>query len=375
MSSSTFQESKVPVVFITGATGTQGLNLATLLRSPAINWTVRTTVRDPTSAAALRLASLGVNLTPGSWDDIPALTAGLQTCTHLFLNTIPSFTDPLLERRQTSQILSLAKSAGVKHVIFSSALGINHLSEMPLFTSTPGIKDSVMYHSLLSKAATEETVKSSGFQYWTILRGASFMENYLTPKVYMYGPEFVTKRIWKMACSPDDTLPLVDTVDIAKFALAAFRQPERFNGQEVSIAGDVLPIRDIAAKITRAVRNIEDAWESKAEAAQLAASTSGGGGTSASFFSAENLPGPIVGSGSWRIELKGKHIQYIPMTEEEIEGAKKTKNPYVLGQLAIREIGKFVSVEETKAWGVEVSTFEEFLEREVEAVRTTYCRA
>ncbi|KAM7214500.1 hypothetical protein V8F06_010134 [Rhypophila decipiens] len=323
MSSSTSQESKVPVVFITGATGTQGLNLATLLRSAAINWTVRTTARDPTSAAALRLASLGVNLTPGSWDDIPALTAGLQTCTHLFLNTIPSFTDPLLERHQTSQILSLAKSAGVKHVIFSSALGINHLSEMPLFTSTPGIKDSVMYHSLLSKAATEETVKSSGFQYWTILRGASFMENYLTPKVYMYGPEFVTKRIWKMACSPDDTLPLVDTVDIAKFALAAFRQPERFNGREVT----------------------------------------------------ENLPGPIVGSGSWRIELKGKDIQYIPMTEEEIESAKKTKNPYVLGQLAIREIGKFVSVDETKAWGVEVSTFEEFLEREIEAVRTTYCHA
>ncbi|KAM7189606.1 hypothetical protein V8F33_009974 [Rhypophila sp. PSN 637] len=372
MSSSTFQESKVPVVFITGATGTQGLNLATLLRSPAINWTVRATVRDPTSAAALRLASLGVNLTPGSWDDISALTSGLQTCTHLFLNTVPSFTDPLLERHQTSQILSLAKSAGVKHVIFSSALGINHLSEMPLFTSTPGIKDSVVYQSLLSKAATEETVKSSGFQYWTILRGASFMENYLTPKVYMYGPDFVTKRIWKMACSPEDTLPLVDTVDIAKFALAAFQQPERFSGQEVSIAGDVLPIREIAAKITQALRNIENAWESEAEA-HLAASTSGG--TSASSFTAENLPGPIVGSGSWRSELKGKDIQYIPMTEEEIESAKKTKNPYVLGQLAIREIGKFVSVDETKAWGVDVSTFEEFLEREIEAVRTTYCRA
>ncbi|KAM7203427.1 hypothetical protein V8F20_004021 [Naviculisporaceae sp. PSN 640] len=330
-SSTTTQDSKsaVPVVFITSATGTQGLNLATLLRSPSngLNWTVRATTRDLSSPAAQQLISLGVNLFPGSWDDTAALTDALTSCTHLFLNTVPSFTDPYLERRQTAQILSLAKTAGVKHVIFSSALGINRLDELPLFVTFPEAKDTVMGQSLYSKAATEQAVRTSGIEHWTILRGGSFMENFVVPKIAYYGPDFKDKRVWRMAMPRGNTLPIVDTLDIAKFAVEAFQEPERFHEKEIEVVGEILKVEDIAAKLDE----------------------------------------------KWRDDVRGKNIEYQGLTEEEIEQAKKDRNPFVLGQLAIKEMGKWVSAEETKKWGVKVGTLGEFLEREREAVKKTFC--
>lgn len=344
---------KPPKVFITSATGTQGLSLVHALRSHPVtrDWTLVATTRDLASPAALRLASLGVLLTQCAWDDAPALKTSLAGSTYLFLNTVPSFTDPLLERRRTSSILSLAKEAGISHAIFSSALTINRLSELAAFKDAD--PNSVMYQSLLSKTATEQTLKETGFRYWTILRGASFMENYLQPKVLMYGKDMTEKRIWRMACSAEDKIPLVDTRDIAQFAVAAFLTPDKFHQKEIPIAGEELSIGEIARQLSDAIQGIEE---------QDNTNQDNGGDT---------------GEGGRKGKANGP-IQYLPYTAEEIEQQKKT-NPFVRGQLAIRELGKFVRAEEVKKeWeGVagigKLANFGEFLERERDALKETYC--
>lgn len=307
-----------PTIFITSATGSQGLNLARLLRSQS--YPVHATTRDPTSAPSLLLLSLGVHLTTATWDDIPALTAAIAPCTHLFLNTVTSLSSIPHEHVQTSRILSIALSLGISHVIFSSALTIDRLEDVTVFDP-----NSLVCQTLLSKRATETTLKTLGFKHWTILRGASFMENYLAPKVGMYGPSFARDRLWTMALKPTDLLPIVDTRDIAKFAVAAFQNPERFHGKEVAIAGEVLSIEEIAAQLSEAI--------------------------------GDDGRGPI---------------RYVAYTEEEIEEGKKT-NPMVVAHFLIKELVRFVTVEESKSWGVELGTFTEFLEREGEAVRATYC--
>lgn len=167
------------------------------------------------------------------------------------------------------------------------------------------------------------------------------MQNLVVPKIAYYGPDFKQKRVWRMAHQRGDTLPLVDTLDIARFAVQAFKEPERFSGKEIEIVGEVLKVEEIAAKLDEVVRGIEEEGEKEGE--------------------------------KWRTDVRGKEIQYVALTEEEIEQAKKDRNPFVLGQLAIRDAGKWVSAEETKKWGVKVNTLGEFLEREREAVKRTFC--
>ena len=64
-------------------------------------------------------------------------------------------------------------------------------------------------------------------------------------------------------------------------------------------------------------------------------------------------------------------IRYVALTEEEIETQRVT-NPMIVAHLAVKELTKFVKVEESRAWGIKLSTFREFLEREKEAVKATY---
>ncbi|KAK3318949.1 hypothetical protein B0H66DRAFT_558463 [Apodospora peruviana] len=301
-------------VFVCGATGTQGFNVARLLRSSDLNWAVHATVRDPSSPTAKRLADLGVILTVGDWDDTASLKASIAGCDMMFLNTRITFTDLGRERIQADNMLAIAKAAEVRHVVFSSGLAVDRLDEVPVYDPR-----TVVGQSLLSKLGTEKTLKAAGFEAWTILRGASFMENFLVPKVDMYAGLRDT-NVWTMACRPDDVLPMVDTVDIAKFAVAAFQDPGRFHEKEVSIAGEKLTFEEILAQLS---------------------------------------------------EVTGREFKFVALTDEEIE-AQKATNPFIVGQLCIRQLAKFVNVDESKAWGIPLSNFREFLAREKDLVKETY---
>ncbi|KAK3352689.1 hypothetical protein B0T25DRAFT_500978, partial [Lasiosphaeria hispida] len=303
-----------PTVFVSAATGTQGLYVARRLRE--IGWFVHATVRTPTSPAALTLAALGVAITPGDWDTPSALTAALAGCTHLFLNTVPSLppADITHERAQASAILTLAASAGVRHVVYSSALAIDRLGDVAVFDA-----GSLVGKMLLNKAAVEEELKGAGFETWTVLRGASFMENFLPPKVAMYFG-LVETGTWTMALLPGAKMPLVGADDIAKFAVAAFKDPARFAGKEIPIAGDELSPEEIMELLS---------------------------------------------------EAAGKQLKFVALTDDEI-AAQRGFNPMIVAQLALRELGKFVKAEESKVWSIPLLTFKEFVGKNKDLIKQTY---
>ncbi|KAK3687745.1 hypothetical protein B0T22DRAFT_510555 [Podospora appendiculata] len=304
-----------PTVFICAATGSQGLNLSRQLREA--NWPVHATVRNPTSPPALALAKLGVNLTVGDWDNAAALASSMAGCTHLFLNTTIGFApgqDPSHERIQAARILTLAKSAGVRHVVYSSALAIDRLAEVAHLDPS-----SIAGQSVYSKQAIEATLRTIGFDSWTVLRGASFMENYLAPKVAMFGA-FRATGVWTAAYAPDTVLPLVDTDDIARFAVAVFRDPARFHGKGVAVAGDALTPAQIVDRLSKAT---------------------------------------------------GRKLVFVQLTEEEI-ATQGEVNPFIRAQLVIAQLIRFIDMEEPKSWGVPLTTFDAFLERNQEGVRETY---
>ncbi|KAK4188722.1 hypothetical protein QBC35DRAFT_495405 [Podospora australis] len=302
-------------VFVTSATGAQGLNVSRQLR--AIGWEVHATTRDLSSPAAQELKSLGVHLTQGDWDNEAALKSALENCTALFLCTILTFTDLSKELVQCKRILSLARAAGVKHVVYSSACA---LAEVEKRIDLHTLGSPIMVASLQSKQDTEAVLREGGFESWTILRGANFMENWLDPKVFMY-PGLKETGVFRVAFIPGAKIPLVDTGDIARFAVEAFKDPAKFHEKDINIVSDELSPEDIMAALA-AVTN--------------------------------------------RSELRFEAV-----SDEQVH-AEKDSNPFVTAGLAIRHMSSFMKNEETDSWGIPTTTFKEFLKKNEEAVKKTY---
>lgn len=298
--------------FVTAATGTQGEAVARHLR--AIGWTVHATARNMDAPVVHSLQSLGVEVTPGDWEDEAALTAAIAGCSSLFLNLMPKLADFTSEVPHARRILAIAKAAGVKHVVYSSGLSVNNPEKRAYY-----IPDSMPAEVLGWKREIEGLVRAAGFEAWTILRGAFFMPNFLLPKVGMY-PGLRETNKWTTALTAETRMPMVDTEDIAKFAVAAFLDPGRFHRQEIGIASEL--------------RSPDELME-------------------------------LLG------EATGRDMRAVFLTDEEIEAQKDT-NIFVVAQLMSRDLGDCVDIDEATSWGIPLGTFKQFLERETKALKETY---
>lgn len=69
------------------------------------------------------------------------------------------------------------------------------------------------------------------------------------PKVNMMYPDLVSQGILKTTYTPGTRLPQVDVEDIAKFSVAAFLEPERFNQQFLLIASEKLTLAEITKQL------------------------------------------------------------------------------------------------------------------------------
>lgn len=79
--------------------------------------------------------------------------------------------------------------------------------------------------SIESRHAIESLVRAFNFPLgYTILRPGFFMANLVGARAAGY----IASGGWKTALRPETGLPLVDHEDIARFAVAAFRDPEKF---------------------------------------------------------------------------------------------------------------------------------------------------
>ncbi|TRX94294.1 hypothetical protein FHL15_004761 [Xylaria flabelliformis] len=297
-----------PTIFVVAATGTLGKALALDLRK--IGWNVHATVRNPTSPAAKELANAGVKLFPGDWDNEKALRDGMIGCDGLFLNLMPSFTDWKADVRQGKTIIDIARASGIKQLVHSTGI-IDMVDDFE-----PGSLVAVL---LNNKKLVEDAARAADFDAYTILRPAAFMANWLGAKLVMC-PGLVENGIFETAYKPDTVLPLVDEHDVAAFSIAAFKDPTRFDGQEIAVASEARTVEEILQLL------------SQASGRQLKA-------------------------------------QYLP--DEEIS-EKAKENIFLPGQLASRKMFRFFDIDDMAKWGIPLHTFPEFLERERASVEQTY---
>ncbi|KAK4443467.1 hypothetical protein QBC34DRAFT_361897 [Podospora aff. communis PSN243] len=304
-----------PTVFVTSATGTVGSALARQLLD--LDYTVHFTTRSPSSPSALSLTTLGARVfpSPSGWDDTTALTTALQSCTHLFLNTFPNFTDPSQEVTQATSILRIAKTSGVSHVVYSGALPTYNLPQWNPSHWSAGIR--------LAKMEIEGAVREAGIQHWTVLRPGYFMANFLGEKTGFQFPGVreTGEFLHGFGKAREEVLPLVDERDIARFAVAAFEEPGRFHGKEIAVASEGVEVGRVMEVLRR---------------------------------------------------VSGREVRGVYVSGEEREGKEGRVRMALENQVSFEGLDGLVDWEALKRWGVELGTFEAYLEREREAVEETY---
>jgi hypothetical protein len=109
---------------------------------------------------------------------------------------------------------------------------------------------------------------------------------------------------------PDCILTLVDPDDIGAFAAATFNDPGKFDGKTITIVGENVRFDDVVKAFSKAI---------------------------------------------------GRDLEAIYRTDEETK--KELANPLVSGNVLCIGLECLVDIDEVRAWGVPLTTFDEFLKK------------
>jgi len=206
---------KTKNVFITGITGNQGGAVARHL----INENVKIfgLTRNTGSKTAKEITELGVNVLEGDLNDLSSYKGHLVNIDVVFfVQAMEQGAEN--EIKQGKIFIAEAKKQGIEHLVYSSVLGADLKTGVPHFDS---------------KNELEEYIKQNEITY-TILRPASFNENFLNPEV--------TKRIYKgklvMPLNKNVIQQYISTDDIGKIAAQVIKNLESYLNKTITIATD-----------------------------------------------------------------------------------------------------------------------------------------
>jgi len=215
-------------ILVTGATGQQGGAVAAQLLSNGFS--VKAMTRKPDSEQAKGLAKHGATIIKGDLDDSASLEAALKDVWGAFAvqNTWEGGVEK--EEEQGKRFASVAKKAGVKHLVYTSVGSAHRKTGIPHFDN---------------KYRVEETIRSLGFPSFTIMRPVFFMDNLASP---WFKPAIDQGNIMT-AMKPETSLQMIAVQDIGKYGLWAFQNHEKLNGRAFDIAGDALTMPQAAKAI------------------------------------------------------------------------------------------------------------------------------
>jgi len=216
-------------ILVTGATGKQGGAVLRHLVGGAFK--LRALTRKPEGEAAQALAAQGVDVIQGDLDDVGSLKAALKEVWGVFAvqNTWEAGVEG--EEEQGKRIARLAREAGVRHFVYTSAGSAERETGVPHFDN---------------KWRVENEVRALGFASHVILRPVFFMEN-LPSSWFLNGDALGT------AMRPDTKLQMVAVDDIGRIGARAFTDAAKLNGREIEIAGDEATMAQAAALLGKSL--------------------------------------------------------------------------------------------------------------------------
>ncbi|KAI8579700.1 hypothetical protein K450DRAFT_174690 [Umbelopsis ramanniana AG] len=229
-------------ILVTAANGTVGGSLVASLLDQGFN--VNALVRNTESDTAREFEKRGAKIFKGDFDDIPSLQKASQGIWGVFVNAIPVH-GTLDELRHNINVINAAKEAGAKFALYMSVTMTDIKDQFPNFgPQHPN------YNYWQAKYETEKALERAGFDYWTILRPGVFLNTFCGPVATFLWPTFQKQHVILSPIPPSATQSLIDPDDIARYATAAFADPDTFNGQAIDLSGEEITLKDFAKLIT-----------------------------------------------------------------------------------------------------------------------------
>ena len=235
------------IIFVAGATGAQGGAVIDALAGS--EFALRALVRDPSTAAATALASRGVELVQGDFDDSASLEQGTKGAYRVFsVQTPPMPQDHDQEARTARKLVGAARKNGVEIFVHTS---VARAGDHEGFVGWAERRWWPVYWT--SKEATNQAVRDSGFPHWVILKPAYMMDNLVAPKSHWMYPGLKPRAAIETAMAEESRLHFIAAADVGRFAAAAFADPSRFDRQEIDLASEALTMSEVASILSSAV--------------------------------------------------------------------------------------------------------------------------
>ncbi|WHT15651.1 NmrA family NAD(P)-binding protein [Crossiella sp. CA-258035] len=258
-------------VLVTGATGRQGGATVRALRAAGVP--VRALVRDPATERAKAVAAQGVELVTGDLHDRDSVLRAAKGARAVFSVQLPAATadgvDFAGEVTQGVNLIEAAQAAGVPQFVHTSVSGAGRHVEVPGWTEGEWNWMAPYYEA---KTELQDRVRAAGFEHWTLLKPAFFMENFLPSMRYLF-PRGLDGGLVTLL-RPETRLSLIAAADIGRAAAAAIAEPGRFHRVELELAGDYLSMTEVTEVLARVLNlplSTPDMTEAEAVAAGMPA--------------------------------------------------------------------------------------------------------
>lgn len=298
-------------ILVAGATGTQGGAVARALINAG--FPVRAIVRNPLTNESKVLASLGIELVKGDYDDIQSLEAAMDRVQGVFSVQMPPHPDDQdREVRTGLNLLEAAYRADVRMYVHSS---VARAGDEKNFIDWDLDRWWKRYWE--SKTEVNNAIVERGLQNWVILKPSMIMENFLPPKVRGMYPTLAHGKI-ATALFPETRLDMIAADDIGAFAVAAFRDPTRFNGHSIDLAAESLTMEEVASVLSAGTGRVVSA-QSLTEEEAMAEGNSPGLVLSQIWDNLEGYKVDIQAAKNWGIPLT-QFEGWVAMHREELQG-------------------------------------------------------
>lgn len=218
------------LIFVTGITGKQGGAVARHLLEQGHG--IIGLTRDANSEKANHWKNQGVQIVEGNLNDASAYLSELKKSDAIYF--VQSLQKKHTEIHQGKQFIDTLQSNGIKHVVYASVLGADLNTGVPHFDS---------------KNEIEKHLKSSNINY-TIIRPASFYENYLMPQV----ANKIKKGTYMSPLNKNCTQQMIGVDDIGKITSQVILNPQNYSNKTLSVATDEYQIGNVPKLFSEAIQ-------------------------------------------------------------------------------------------------------------------------
>lgn len=216
-------ESKIGKVLLIGVTGGTGKNVVKgFLEQGVTDLRAITRKIDLSRPNLSKISDARVELVEADLNDEVSLKAALRGISAVYCHGLSADTakaDPQ-EIERAHRLARAANEAKIEHLVYNSAGGAD--------------RNSGVSH-IEQKYQVEQVFQQAGLPT-TMLRACLFMEEFWKK----YTRPSILKGVFSFSLQPDRPLHLITTKDLGRVAAYVMKNADKYIGQEIELAGDVL---------------------------------------------------------------------------------------------------------------------------------------